>query len=450
MNLTYFNTENFTKEKKDINKALTDCYNLLKVENLPFITLDFLPSLISEIEKIEKDMQKFKHLLLLGVGGSALGPQALQQSFYPQDRQAIFNKNTDLEHKKQLWVADNVDMHFFNDCLSTLLPEQTLVLVISKSGSTLETMSQYFICKKWLQDSLPNTWTEHLFAITDVKKGFLRQEVNKYNYKSMEVPELLGGRFSVFSAVGALPAAFLGIDYKGFLKGANDARDEFFASAKDYLNKVEITPELYTPNRGESNVPEVFKWAYFAYEAMENDFSELIIFNYLPAWASLGAWFRQLWSESLGKKGHGSTPIPALGATDQHSILQLFLDGKKDKACLFINQTDFVEKNKNYIQENPKCIIPDDLPEEWKYIAGKTLSHILEAESMATKQSLINAKIPLLSMEPMETNEYNFGKLTWNFGLMTILTAYLLGIDPLDQPAVEEGKIIAKKMLAEK
>ncbi len=447
MKVAYYNTEIFSKNEQNLKNILSEQLQKLEKDRLPFTTLDFIADLILRVEKIKPFIERFNHLLLLGVGGSALGAQALQESFYPQNRQVLFQDKGAQKDKKQFWLADNVDMHYFNDCLKTLPPEETLVLVISKSGSTLETMSQYFICKNWLKKKLPNSWKEHFIAITDAKKGFLRQEVDEFNYISLEIPDELGGRFSVYSAVGILPAAFLGIDYKKFLAGARDACNDFFKQSNAYLENTSCNLTNCN-NVFQSSLPDVFKMAYFTHEAMENNFSELILFNYLPKWSALGAWFRQLWAESLGKNGHGSTPIPALGATDQHSILQLFLDGKRNKACIFVNQHNFVEKNNEYIENNSDCIIPHDLPEEWKYIAGKTLAHILEAEGQVTKESLINVKTPLMDLEIQADDEYNFGKITWNFGLMTILTAYFIGINPLDQPAVEEGKIIAKKMLS--
>ena len=449
MKVTYYNINHFSKNESTLKAALTSFAQRIQEEALPFSTLDFTDELLLSIEMIYPKIQHFKHMLLLGVGGSALGPQALQQSFAPQDRHPIYgvkNNNTENSNKKQLWLADNVDTHFFTECLTALPPEETLILVISKSGSTLETISQYFICKEWIQQKLPKAWNEHFFIITDENDGFLRTEVQTYQYKSLPIPEKLGGRFSIFSAVGMLPSAFLGINYKDFLQGANAAKEIFFADTEKYLAKFE--QEKIEPLQ--SSLPHVFKMAYFAFEALENNFSQLIFFNYLPKWASLGLWFRQLWSESLGKNGKGSTPIPALGATDQHSILQLFLDGAKNKACIFLNQHDFAEKDADYCKNNQNCLIPKNIPQEWQWLAGKSLSQILEAESIATRTSLINYDIPLLSIEPTYNTEYSLGKLMWNFSMMTILTAYFLEINPLDQPAVEEGKILTKEWLTSK
>lgn len=451
MNLTYYNINCFSKDKKILKEKLTSFVQRIEEEALPFSTLDFTNELLSSIEILNPEIQHFKHMLLLGVGGSALGAQALQESFAPQDRHSIHSK-LESNDKKQIWIADNVDTLFFSECLAALPPEETIVLVISKSGSTLETISQYFISKEWIQNELPQSWQEHFFIITDQNSGFLRNEVQAHSYKSLPIPEELGGRFSIFSAVGMLPSAFLGINYKEFMQGANDAKETFFAEAKQYLSKTEEDKDNKddTLHPLDSSLPRVFKMSYFASQALEHNFSQLIFFNYLPKWASLGAWFRQLWSESLGKAGKGSTPIPAIGATDQHSILQLFLDGAKDKACIFINQHEPAKNDAHYCEKTPNCIIPHNIPEEWQWLAGKTLTNILEAETLATKTALINYEIPLLSIELMHNTEYDFGKLMWNFGMMTILTAYFLEIDPLDQPAVEHGKIITKEWLAKR
>ncbi len=441
MKITYYNTSNFSQDENASKEALNSFFHRLQKEALPFSTLDFTDELIASVEKASLEIQNFKHMLLLGVGGSTLGPQALQKSFAPQNRP--------IPRSKQLWVADNVDTSFFSECLNTLPPEETLILVISKSGSTLETMSQYFICKEWIQKELPKTWQKHFFIITDQQKGFLREEVKTHTFKSLPVPEGLGGRFSIFCAVGILPSAFLGLDYKQFLQGAKDARNTFFDDSKKYLAQFEQEQDT-DAFLLEHSLPTVFKMAHFAFEAMEKNFSQLIFFNYLPKWSSLGAWFRQLWSESLGKQGNGSTPIPAIGATDQHSILQLFLDGKKDKACIFLKQLDFTEEDAPDAKNIPNSLVPTNIPSDWKWIAEKSLSQILEAEAIATRTALIEYDIPMLSLESLGHTEYDFGKLMWNLGMVTILTAYLLDINPFDQPAVEESKALAKKWLSEK
>lgn len=432
--MKFYNAEQFSYPCEDplAIHVIRECIEKLQEEQLPFTTLDFIPELFKELESYKEYFTEFEHLLLLGIGGSALGPHALQKAFSPQDKQILTSGHTHNSQaqkpQKYLWVIDNVNSVHLAECLAKLPLEKTLVLTISKSGSTLETIAQYFICKEHFQKCFPNTWQKNFFVITDEKKGFLRQEVQENKYKSLSVPELLGGRFSIFCAVGLVPALFLGIDYKAFIRGAMDTKNEFFAQCSKYLDNTQAP------------LPRLFELANFTYSTMQNGYDDLIFFNYIPKWSSLNDWFRQLWSESLGKNGKGSTPVIALGTIDQHSILQLFLDSKPNKAAIFL--TSLEESTNNH------CTLSQNLPEEWQWLAGKDIADILHAEAAATRQSMVNHHIPLCSMDFEKTDEYAFGKIMWELCMTTVLTAHFLGINPYDQPAVEESKKIAKETLS--
>lgn len=426
--MNFYNAEQFSYPYEDplAIRVIHECIEKLQEESLPFTTLDFIPELFKELENCQEYFAEFEHLLLLGIGGSALGPCALQKAFSPQDKQILTCREQ--SSQKHLWLIDNVNSVHLAECLAKLPLEKTLVLTISKSGSTLETIAQYFICKEHFQNCFPQNWQKHFFIITDEEKGFLREEVRENNYKSLPVPELLGGRFSIFCAVGLVPALFLGIDYKTFIQGAIDTKNEFFAQCSAYLND------------SKSPLPRLFELANFTYSTMQSGYDDLIFFNYIPKWSSLNDWFRQLWSESLGKNGKGSTPVIALGTIDQHSILQLFLDSKPNKAVIFLTSS--------HASTNNHCMLSHNLPENWQWLAGKDIADILQAEAAATRQSMINHHIPLCSMNFEKTDEYAFGKIMWELCMTTILTAHFLGINPYDQPAVEESKKIAKETLS--
>ena len=427
--MNFYNAEQFSYPCEDplAIRVIHECIETLQEEQLPFATLVFIPELFKQLEDYKEYFAEFDHLLLLGIGGSALGPHALQKAFSPQDK-CVLTSSPNLCPQKHLWVIDNVNSVHLSECLTRLPLEKTLVLTISKSGSTLETIAQYFICKEHFHDCFPQNWQKHFFVITDEKKGFLRQEIKENNYKSLPVPELLGGRFSIFCAVGLVPALFLGIDYKAFIQGASDTKNEFFAQCSAYLND------------SKSPLPRLFELANFTYSTMQSGYDDLIFFNYIPKWCSLNDWFRQLWSESLGKNGKGSTPVIALGTIDQHSILQLFLDSKPNKAAIFLTSSA-----KNF---DNRCKISENLPAEWQWLAGKNIADILQAEAAATRQSMINHHIPLCSMDFEKTDEYALGKIMWELCMTTILTAHFLGINPYDQPAVEESKKIARETLS--
>lgn len=419
--------------QEELTNSIKEFSERLSEEKLAFSSLDFMDELISEIEEKLPRITQYKHMILLGVGGSALGTKVLQASFTPPHMPQS-------PYSRKLWVADKFNEGYLQQCFNILNPEETLILAVSKSGSTLETIAQYHICKHWLQEMLPTTWHEHLVVISDAERGFLRREAEQYKYTSFSIPASLGGRFSVFSSASMVPAAFLGIDYVAFLQGAKKAKEEFFAEIENYLQSYQA--HIEDNQKKLMAVPKLFLMADFAKNAMNAGFSQLILFNYIVKWASLGEWFRQLWSESLGKNGLGSTPISAVGTTDQHSILQLFLDGPKDKACIFLQEQQKAHGKKI-------LFIPENISEEWDFISGKSLQDVFDAETNATRQSLINANLPLLSIEMENNSESYLGSMMWNLGMTTILTAYFLNINPLDQPAVEEGKILAKKSLSQ-
>lgn len=379
---------------------------------LPFLTLPFFEELCEEIEALRPLFSRYKHMLVLGIGGSALGTRALQKAFAPsQDRP--------LHTGKSLWIMDNIEPEAFADILNRVPKEETLVVTVSKSGGTIETISQYFIIKEMFQALLPDTWQEHFIHVTDKEKGFLREEAQKYAIPALEVPDNLGGRYSVLSAVGMLPAAFLDIDYKALMQGAIDIGRSI---AKDYTQLENH---------------DAWKLANFAYNLLEKGYSQVIFFVYHPAWATFGNWFMQLWAESLGKEGKGSMPISAVGVTDQHSVLQMFLDGQKDKGCIFVSSS----ANKDIMH------LPKELHEPWTYIQAKPLGEILEAETLATRMALVENEVPLVHAHYPLADCYETGQLIVTMELATILTGWLMGINPVDQPAVEQGKVLANAKL---
>ena len=380
------------------------------LSELPFLSLPFAEELSAQLDSHAEFLRGFRHLLVLGIGGSALGARALQKAFFPaQDRPC--------HNGPWLWIADNVDPHAFSALLEKLPPDETLVVVISKSGGTIETVSQYLLTLPWLQKHLPDTWQEHLLVVTDTRIGFLREQAGRYGLRSLPVPEGLGGRYSVLSAVGLVPAAFLGLDWKALLRGACDVGRPLAAEPASLPGHP------------------AWKLAQWAFHLAAHAKSQLIFFCYIPAWATFGPWFAQLWAESLGKNGQGTMPVPAVGVTDQHSLLQMFLDGPLDKGCLFLSAP---------APQGP-VLGPQDEP--WGWLSGKSMGEILEAETLATRMSLAQRGVPLVHVTAPDCGEYAAGKLIMLLEASTIFTGWLLGINPVDQPAVEEGKKLARARL---
>lgn len=384
----------------------------LAAGTLPFLSLPFRARLEAALPPLLKGLTARKHMLVLGIGGSALGARALQKAFAPgQDRPAHTGPC--------IWIADNIDAGSLEAWMASLNPRETVVVVISKSGGTIETMAQYFIIRAWLQAALHERWREHCIFITDENKGHLRLEADAHNIPTLPVPDHLGGRYSIFSAVGLLPAGFLGIDYHALLAGAAAIAD----------------PLLKEP-RSLGSHPS-WRLALWNRELMEQGYSELIFFSYIPAWQYVGAWFSQLWAESLGKDGKGSMPVPALGVTDQHSINQMFLDGPRNKGCIFLSSPTLP----------PGPAFRGDIPAEWAYLKNKRFGDLLQAESLSTRMALTASGVPLVHAELGATDEYALGRFMQLAMLTTILTGWLLGINPIDQPAVELGKRLANARL---
>jgi glucose-6-phosphate isomerase len=382
---------------------------------LPCLNMPFWPELKIELENLKEYFKRFDHMLLLGIGGSALGARALQKAFFPQQDQPGHTG-------PWLWIADNVDAASLEAWFSKLPPKKTCVVVVSKSGDTIETLSQYILALDWLREGCGSSWNEHVICVTDKVKGFLRQQADSFQLKSLLVPDNLGGRYSVLSAVGLIPATFLGIDGPALVQGALDANA---ALATGKLDGATLAAH------------PAFKLASWNAALMGKGYSQIIFFTYIPAWACFGAWFNQLWAESLGKEGKGSMPLPAVGVTDQHSLQQMFLDGPRDKGCLFLTCSS--------LPAGPD--FPAELPEIWSYLQGKQFGDLLQAEGLGTQMALAMTQTPLVELRIGKADAYSAGRLMGLLMATTLTTGWLLGINPVDQPAVELGKRLAKAKL---
>ncbi len=383
-----------------------------ELATLPFLTMTYREELEQDMAKVLPHCQKFEHMLVLGIGGSALGARALQKAFLPEQDGPAHNG-------PWLWIADNVCPSTFSAWLDKLPPEKTVVVCISKSGGTIETLSQYFLCCSWLKTHLGQTWAQQMVVITDKNKGFLREQVNEHGFASLTVPDNLGGRYSALSAVGMLPAAFMGLDWKGLLDGAASV----------------AAPLVKDPHSlGQHPAYALAGWAH----ALEQkDYNEIIFFSYIPQWATFGPWFAQLWAESLGKEGKGTMPLAAVGATDQHSVNQMFLDGPRNKACLFLS-TDSLPQGLQFT---------DALPPAWQWLQNKYFGELLQAEALGTGMALSQHKVPLVQVRMGNTDTHAAGALMLLLEAATVFTGWLMDINPLDQPAVELGKRLANARL---
>ncbi len=388
-----------------------------ELPSLPVFTQSYKEELCQDLSRILPHVKKFDHMLVLGIGGSALGARALQKAFAPSQDEPCHTGPS-------LWIADNVCAATFDSWLSKLPAEKTIVVCISKSGGTIETISQYFLCLEWLKKHVGSYWNRHMLLITDKEKGFLRQEVQKHGFESAVVPDNLGGRYSCLSAVGLIPAAFLGIDWEALLDGAMHVASPL----------VENPANIFAH--------PAFTLASWAYKLEQRNYSELIFFSYIPKWATFGPWFAQLWAESLGKQGKGIMPISATGVTDQHSVNQMFLDGPRNKACFFLTNAYLPDNGHAQGQQ-----FANDLPDAWAWLKGKHFGELLYAEALGTRMALLEHKVPLVHMDMANITAKSAGSLMLLLEAATIFTGWLLNINPLDQPAVELGKRLANARL---
>ncbi len=366
---------------------------------------------IAHIPDFLKNIEKFETIVVLGIGGSALGTQAISNVFGEEN------------HTKKLYVLDNIDPYLIRKVNNSIDFSKTLFMVISKSGETIETLSQFLYFYEKIKHYNLNP-IEHFLFITDPEKGFLRELASKYSFTCLEVPEDVGGRFSVLSNVGLVPAYSFGVNIEELINGASKAD-------KDYLNQVYFfSLFLYLLNirKGKSIV---------------------VMMPYCDRLIAFSQWFSQLWAESLGKKfGNngeilrtGQTPIVARGVTDQHSQLQLFLEGPKDKVIILL-------KTKERILE--KIHTPFLEYDSVNFLDEKTFDDIFEAEYIGTYSALINEGIPTIRIEIDKLNMETLGALFYFFELSTAFSGKLYEINPFDQPGVELGKKIAFGILGKK
>jgi len=370
--------------------------------------------------------QAHDHVLVLGIGGSALGTRALLTGL----RRPAWNEWDDegREFFPRLTVLDNVDPTTINAALRRIDPRRVLVNVISKSGGTAETMAQYLVVRAWLEEALGSAAHRHLVFTTDPARGALREIAARDGVATLSVPPDVGGRYSVLSPVGLLPAALVGIDIEALLAGARKAVER--AEADDLLaNPAALHAGLH--------------WA------ADTDLGARIhvVMPYTDRLREFAEWYRQLWAESLGKRvtragkevHAGPTPVAAVGATDQHSQVQLFMEGPYDKVITFAVVDELGEDVRiPPMGDDVPGIEP--LPPDLSYLAGHTMGELLHAEYEATATALAQMGRMSCTLRLPDLTAATFGELVMFFQIATGYAGEWYGIDPFDQPGVELGK----------
>lgn len=385
--------------------------------DLAFYDLPYQDETVTEILSCAGQVRdRFDDLVVLGIGGSALGTTALFNALCPGHN--LLSKN-DRQGLPRLFVLDNVDPDGFAANLSLCDPARTCFLVISKSGSTVETTGQFLVARQWVEAAVGASFRDHFILVTDPLQGALRELAEREGYRSFAIPAGVGGRFSVFTPVGLLPLACVGIDIAALLRGA-----------------AELSPHVYS---SELEKNPAYLNAALQYLAYQKGLHISVLMPYSDRLRDIADWFRQLWAESLGKqfatdgsRVHvGPTPVNALGSTDQHSQVQLYVEGPFDKVITFIR----VEKFDRDLAFPSYPASP-----QMAYLEGHSMGELLRVEQQATAAALVKNRRSNCTITVPRVDAATLGALLYMFEVQTLFAGYLFDVDPLDQPGVEEGK----------
>ncbi len=361
---------------------------------------------------------RFDNVLILGIGGSALGARAISEALLPPYWNLL-----DKEKRNsfpRIFFLDNIDPDQIIGLLDLLDLKKTLVNVITKSGSTAETMSQFMLIKEKLETQLGDDYRKNIIATTDREMGVLKQLADQEGYKTFYIPDDISGRFSVFSAVGLLPLALVGIDIDEIIQGIKDMDLA--------LKNTDIRHNIAAQNA-------LIHYLMFK----EKNISMSVMMPYSNRLKFFPDWYVQLWAESLGKEHDkdgnrvnvGQTPIKAVGATDQHSLLQLFAEGPNNKIVNFIKVKEFDND-----VEIPKIFEYTSVG----YLGGKTFNRLMEAEENSTRISLNDYKRPNVTFILPKIDAYHLGQLFYMFEVQTAIAGELYNINTFSQTGVEQSK----------
>lgn len=393
-----------------------------------FLELPYATASAAQVQEVADSFgQWFENLVVLGIGGSALGARAVRDAL----RGPLYNQSSDDErdHFPRLLVLDNVDPASMRELLQHIDLRRTLFNVVSKSGSTAETMAQFLVVReRMVQEVGEEKARGHFLFTTSPSRGSLRAMAEDEGIPALAIPENVGGRFSVLSPVGLLPAAVIGVDIAALLEGARD-----------------VEAHCRTDVLRENPAGLVATLLHTLHE--EKGASIHVLMPYCDRLRAFALWFQQLWAESLGKahaldgrRIHaGPTPLPAVGATDQHAQVQLFMEGPYDKAVLFLAV--------GYAGDPVPIPPPPTADPGLTYLGGHTLAELLDAERRATAEALRRAGRTNMTIEVDRLDAERLGRLIMLFELATVYAAALYGVDALDQPGVELGKELTYGLL---
>lgn len=388
-----------------------------------YACLDLGLTMAAQLEPIQSaasSLRQFRDVVVIGIGGSSLGTKAILQAVDPD----AFARDM-----ARLHFVENIDSYSLHRLQSRLDPATTALLCISKSGGTVETVVQYLILRDWLNQHLgePRARRQQ-WVVTDPKSGWLRELATREDLAALPVPPRVGGRYSVLSTVGLLPLAATGVDLQQLLAGAADNARRCSAVTVNNNPALEMAALYYLlDTRCRKRIA--------------------VMMPYINRLQLFVDWYCQLWAESLGKWDRrqsdttpaGTLPVRAMGAVDQHSQLQMYLESRHDKFFTFIELKQW--------EHNLPIPLSEFDRHHFSYLSGKTMVDVVDAEFRATRQVITDAGHPNMTIRLPALNAHVLGQLIDLYQRVTVYTGLLYGINPLDQPSVEKGKRLAIELL---
>ncbi len=407
---------------KELKLALADNYRMRETGEIAWAELPHEAQAIADQSVVfaKTIRNDFENFVQMGIGGSALGAQAVLE--------AVGHPYANLTNQRpRMFVADNIDPDQLNGLFDVADPKKTCYHIVTKSGSTPETMAQLFIVLDRIKAAVGDNWRKHLYITTDPKVGALKKWAVEENLPTLHIPPKVGGRFSVLTSVGLLPAAVAGMDVYAMLEGAK------WMQIRCWHENPEQNPAAWLA-------------ALLVRADRELGIKMFVMMPYSSRLYRMGDWFRQLWAESIGKRYDrdgkeifvGTTPIKALGATDQHSQVQLYVEGPKDKLTIFV-EAPFDGEVK----------IPIGLPGDkaLAYLEGHGMGELLLTELRATERAIAKAGRPSITIKLSGHNPEAVGAFLYLWEVTTALAGSMYNINAFDQPGVEAGKITTAALL---
>ncbi|KWT84198.1 hypothetical protein [Candidatus Magnetominusculus xianensis] len=374
-----------------------------KWDELAFI--DLVNQDTSEIKELAAKITGNSDLfILLGIGGSAMGPRAILDALQPMHN---------FRNHPRIFIYENIDPRTLEAIIEVIDPHRTTINVVSKSGNTAETVASFMIFWEHMKKNLGDEAAKRFVITTNPEGGILRQIVKEQHMMSLPVHPSIVGRYSVLSPAGLLLSEIAGI-----------SSDELLLGAKDILTKCS-NAELW------ENPAYLFSVLLYLMCVKEKRTINVMM-PYADGLKSLSEWFCQLWAESLGKLGLGITPYPAVGTTDQHSQLQLWMEGPEDKVVIFVRIVDYGSNIRI-----PKVF---EKIEEFGLLSGQCLNDLIDAAAKSTELALSNASKPNMTITIPVLDAYHVGQLFMFFEISTTFMGFLFGVNPFNQPWIEAGK----------